>query len=155
LRRNIKNNEGISLLELIIVMGILSIMLFGVINIFRGESKEAGLWRAAEVIQADVRYVRNRAVRHGMRHRISFDVNTNTYTVYYETNNGFQLLRTENIYQNVLLNFHNFPSAGLTFTARGTATPAGRIELRNSFYELTVTFTSGTGTANIQEIVKH
>ena len=130
-------------------------MLFGAINLFRSESKEAELLRAVEIIQADVRYARNRAVRYGMRHRIFFDVNSNTYTIYYETNSRFQLLRTESIYGNVCLNFHNFPRTGLTFTVRGTATPAGRIELSNSPYEITVTFMLGTGTVNVREIVRY
>ncbi|MCL1924619.1 MAG: type II secretion system GspH family protein [Defluviitaleaceae bacterium] len=155
-------NEGISLLELIIVLAILSIVIFGVINITAGDSKETELLRAASLVQSDIRYTQNRSLTYSMRHRLAFNISSNFYKIQYEPELGiWNTLRKENIYGNVFLEQESTfnESRPLSFTVRGTASGAGTIWLSNksssSSYRIRITVTLGAGGTNIYEIIKY
>ena len=150
-----KNRDsGLSLLELIVALGILSIMFFGFITISVSSNNDANeILRAVELFEMDLHYARMKAIRTGVNHRIRVERDVSFYYLEYRINpNRWRTIRTIEFYGNTFL--YNYSNNFVSFTPRGTGT-ATAFYFANDSYRFRMTTIAGTGTINRRNLIRN
>ena len=144
-----KTANGLTLIELVIVVGIIAIISTGVLVSFRG-SEHRELQNASLALQADLRYAQRRAIMEGRRYGIIFEVQHNRYHIVLDSPR--QTIRTVYLQNGVRLFEVSGPS--LMFLPRGTASVGFRITLHNGSYSQQLTATVSGGRIRIFDIIR-
>jgi len=142
-----KNSRGVTLIELAIVLGIITIVAAGIFVSTRS-SYYRDLQNASLMLQSDLRYAQRRAIMEGRRYGVVFEVTENRYHVVLD--NPQETIRTVQFQNGVQL--HSTSGPRLTFTPRGTASGGFRITLHNGSYSQQLTATVSGGRIRIFDI---
>lgn len=143
-----KDNSGVTLLELTIVMAIL-ITLLGVVLIGTSGNDYRALNNAAVTLEADLRYAQRRAVMEGQRYGVHFEPAHNRYHIV--TINPVVIHRTVYFQDGVRLFQTNYPYNRVMYLPRGTAIP-GTIVLTNGNLRQEITTTLSGGQVRLHNI---
>jgi type II secretion system protein H len=148
------STKGFTLIETMIVLGIIGVVsaiaLFG----WRGYQDNANLRTAAREIMADIAICKKKAVSEGLQYRITFSLTLNNYQIERGTASGtpYTTVQTKSptvfgAGSGLAVNSANFAGAPLIlFFTRGTISP-GTVVLRNrkgSLATITINFTGKT-----------
>ena len=124
--------KGFTMLEMIIVIGIVAILLKISSSMFNSYKQNANLREAAGALAEDMKLAKQRAMAENVNYTITFDVNNNSYRIQGGTydvtkklgdfGNGIRILSQ---------NYSGGNSGTITFKTRGTCS-AGTIKLQNS-----------------------
>ena len=144
-----KPTSGLTLFELIIVLGIIAIVTTGIFVSMRGNEQRA-LENASLALQADIRYAQRRAIMEGRRIGINFSPANNSYSIM--TQRPTTTIRTVYLQSGVVLVETSHDQ--LMFLPRGTASSAFRITLRNDAYWQRITATLSGGQVRIHDITR-
>ena len=151
-----KVKSGFTLMELVLVLGIITIMSAGVFMSIQYNSNRA-LENASLALQADIRYVQRRSIAEGRRYGIVFDIPSNRYRIV--CGSSRQTIRSVYLRDGVYLLSTNFVnprnslSPGVDFLPRGTVSPqAGQVTLTNFRFSQDVIINVSGGRARISEI---
>ncbi|MDQ5987676.1 MAG: hypothetical protein CSYNP_03421 [Syntrophus sp. SKADARSKE-3] len=95
--KSIKTQQGFSLVELIIVIGLIGILGAVAISSFRGYRDNSNLRTAARDIATDIAATRGRAMSERVQYRIQFTTTNNTYGIWQcdDAGNNCVLLQTK------------------------------------------------------------
>ncbi|MCL2571431.1 MAG: GspH/FimT family pseudopilin [Defluviitaleaceae bacterium] len=143
-----KNRKGFSLLELLIALGIITIVSGGVFLAFRQTPRRA-LNNASIQLQADLRYAQRRAIQEGRRIGIIFEPAHNRYRIM--STSPTEEIRVVYFQGGVRLR-QTIPGARLDFLPRGTASSGFTISLSNGRYWQRLTATVSGGRIEIFDI---
>jgi Tfp pilus assembly protein FimT len=144
-----KKNNGVTLLELVIVLAITMVVVGAVFIGARVNNNDyRALQNAAVMIQADLRYAQRRAVMEGQRFGVHFEPHHNRYHIV--TMNPVVFHRTVNLH-GVNLRETNYPNNRVMYLPRGTAIP-GTIVLTNGNFRQEITTTLSGGQVRIHNI---
>ncbi|MFB3925265.1 MAG: GspH/FimT family pseudopilin [Syntrophales bacterium] len=131
------HSRGFSLVELIVVIGIIATALAIVYPAFHGYIRNTNLRSAAREVASDIFFVREKAISENRRYRITFDVAANNYTIEQGTSAGgpytlVQVKPVSSFGSDIRLTNAAFGGdAAIVFQTRGTA-EAGSAVLTNS-----------------------
>jgi len=148
-----KPTRGFTLLELMVALGILTIVSTGVFVSLRSNesnTEQRNLQNASLALQADLRYVQRRAIMEGQSYRILFEIFNNRYHIQINTTPR-QTIRIIYFQDGVRLT-HMTLRNELTFYPRGTISNATTITLINGRYQQQLTTTVSGGRAQIGDI---
>jgi len=123
-----KNNTGFTLVEMMVVIGIVAILaLITVPNIISWRPK-AALSGAARILKADLELAKSRAIRDNATVTVTFDTASGTYRII--DNNG-SAIKSRRL---TSLNISGTTFAGntVTFDRRGRPSSSGDIDLTNT-----------------------
>ena len=147
-----KLTKGFTLLELVIVLGILTIVSTGVFVSIRSDernSEQRNLQNASLALQADIRYAQRRSITEGRRHGVEFRIIDNFYSIVLDTPR--ETIRVIHLQNNVrLLNTGGVTS--IMFYPRGTTSRSFTILLQTARYEQSLTIIPSSGRVEISEI---
>jgi len=151
-----KTRAGLTLLELVVVLGIIAIMSVSVVQSTRYNDRR-NVHNAALTLQADLRYAQRRAIMEGRRVGIQFELAENRYHIiearFTASAEPFDIIRTVQFENGVTLAHTNAPIP-FFFLPRGTRTPGDAFNValeginRRNWRRITVTV--GGGRAEIQ-----
>ena len=150
-----KLTKGFTLLELVIVLGILTIVSTGVfVSIRRNEriSDQRIVQNATLALQADLRYAQRRSIAEGQRYGIIFEQFNNRYRIVQESWDGTRLrtIRTVYLRDNGIQRLTTtYGRTEVLFSGRGTPSHAFTITLTGSAYEQNITINPSGGRAQI------
>jgi len=151
------NRSGFTLVELIIVLGVIAIMWFAA-SLSTDSLRRYTLNNASLALQADIRYAQQMAVMEGRLWRVDFDSVNNGYTIRRMPNN---ILDTADYRREVILpkgvtiDFNGRQGLFLHYTPRGTVYNAGTISLRSGSLIQTSTVVPSAGRVRIFEITSY
>jgi len=141
---------GLTLIELVLVLGIISIMAVGVFVNVRANERRA-LENASLALQADLRYAQRRAIMEGRRHGVMFDLRYNRYRIVVDRPR--RTIRTVYLPEGITLAEASGPS--LMFLPRGTASAGFRVTLSSETYRQELTATVSGGRIRIFEMERN
>ncbi len=148
--------KGLTLVELMITVALIMLIAAIVAPPFFGYTINMNLKSAARDIQSDFLSLKQRAVSESTTYRITFDVNTNTYTIEKGTESGSPFVALEVKSPRVFgadIGVQNVDFSGgtpaITFQERGIATN-GRVLLTNSRGSTAAVITSVSGRTYVQ-----
>jgi len=154
-----KIESGFTLIELVLVLGIIAIMSAGAIMSIQANANRA-LENASLALQADIRYIQRRSITEGQRYRIIFELESNRYSIYLVGANpsSHEVIRTVYLrngvflYSTTFLASQNLPPR-IEFLPRGTPSPrGGNVRLSNGRFSQTIYVTPTTGRVRIADI---
>lgn len=143
-------NKGLTLLELVIALGLITIVSGGVLMASRGTDRRH-LENASLQLQADLRYAQRRAITEGRRYGVVFEPAQNRYHVILDR--PVQTIRTVNLPGGVSILETTAPR--IVFLPRGTVTEGFTIILQNGRYTQRLTGTVSGGRVRIFDITYH
>ena len=143
-----KSTQGLTLIELAVVLGLLAILSGTVFLSLRGNVAR-DLQNTSYVLQADLRYAQRRAIITGNRHGVIFEVQNNRYHVVQDVPR--LVLRT--VYLNQGVRFLETSGVQLMFLPRGTASAGFRITLASGGYSQQLTATVSGGRIRIFDVI--
>jgi len=143
------NKHGFTLLELIIALGIITIVIGGIFLTLRPSTRR-DLENASLTLQADLRYSQRRAIMEGQRIGIHFEPHYNRYSII--TGAPERVIRT--VYLQNGVNLVETSAPRLMFLPRGTASAGFRITLSNGDYWQRITATVSGGRIHIFDITQ-
>ena len=148
--------KGLTLAELMITIALIMIIAAIVAPPYFGYAINMNLKSAARDIQADFMSLKQRAVSESITYRITFDVNSNTYTIEKGTETGspfvaLQVKTPKSFGADIGVQNADFSGGtpAITFQDRGIATN-GQVLLRNSRGSTAAVITSVSGRAYVQ-----
>jgi len=141
--------NGFTLLELVLVLGIVTIVSAGVLVSLRGSDRRA-LANASLTLQADLRYAQRRAIMEGRRYGIVFELANNRYRIVLDSPR--QTIRT--VYFREGIELIDVTGPQLMFLPRGTASSGFSIMLSNGTYSQELTATVSGGRVRIFDMVR-
>jgi len=144
----IKTRSGFTLMELVLVLGIIAIVSAGVFVSTQGNANRA-LENASLALQADIRYVQRRSIAEGQRYRITFELENNRYTISLVGSN--EIIRTVYLRDGVSLYSisGNLPPQ-FDFLPRGTPSRGVTVTLSNGVFLQDITVVPSGGRADIR-----
>jgi len=142
-----KQYRGVTLIELAIVLGILTILAAGIFVSTRS-SYYRDLQNASLMLQSDLRYAQRRAIIEGRRYGVFFEVTQNRYFVALDAPR--EVIRMVYLPNGVRL--HETSGPRILFLPRGTASVGFRITLHNGPYSQQLTATVSGGRIRIFDI---
>jgi len=151
------NKNGFTLAELIIVLGVITIMWLAA-SLYADGLRRHTLNNASLALQADIRYAQQMAVMEGRVWRVDFDSVSNSYTIRRMPNN---ILDTADYYREVILprgvtiDFNGTRGLFLHYTPKGTVHNAGTISLRSGSLLQRSTVVPSAGRVRVLEIISH
>jgi len=152
-----KNKKGVTLVELLVVLAVISIGLSAV-SVTAAHNSLRELTAAANEVQAGLRFAQRQAVTEGRRYQVFFPHNLNGYRV--QRADGEALLITDVIKEkvfegNVVLVGTTAVHSAVTYTPRGTTGDACTITLRNNEYTLELTVNLGSGRVSQRRLIRN
>lgn len=143
------NNNGVSLLELTVVMAVMMLVLgIALFGARAGDRAHQNLNEASRVLQADIRYAQRLAIIEGERIRLIFAERERRYTLVRPSTQ--EVIRSVDLPQGVsVVGFVNV----LEYLPRGTVNVGMTITLRNERFSQSITITPVTGRAHIYDPV--
>lgn len=134
-----KSAKGFSLIELIVVIGLVAVLAAVASPYFMKFRYNTNLKEAVRAISGDIQLYKQKAVTENIGYRINFNESTNEYTVQKETalNSGsYANLTTRKVaesYNGIILSDSSFSGGAshVTFNTRGTST-AGHVILTHN-----------------------
>ena len=142
-------SKGFTLIELVLVMGLITIVTTGVLVSMRDNSYRT-LYNASLTLQSDLRYAQRRAITEGRRHGILFEPTQNRYHII--LTNPTENIRTVNLPSGVI--FQDIVGGSVvTFLPRGTSSGGFTITLANSNYRQNLTVGVSGGRVRVWDIV--
>lgn len=158
--RDDKGMKGISLVETLVVVVIISIVLKFAISMFNTYKENTNLREAAGALAADMKLAKQRAVAENVNYTITFDVSNNRYEIQgpsgccstCTTHCTYDVTRRLSSFGNGISINDNYTGHTITFYTRGTC-DLGTVILKNSITksELDV-ITNMTGRVKIVKI---
>jgi len=151
-----KPARGFTLLELVVALGILTIVSTGVFVSIRSNdsnSERRHLQNASLALQADLRYAQRRAIMEGQPYRVVFEIINNRYQIQIDSTPR-QTIRTVYLQNGVSIlstTIRNNQNAFL-FYPRGTTSHAFTVILRTDSYQQELTVIPSGGRVEIKEI---
>jgi len=153
-----KMKSGFTLIELVLVLGIITIISAGAFMSVQANANRA-LENASLALQADIRYVQRRSITEGRRYRIAFELENNRYNILLVGPNpsSHEVIRTVYLRNGVFLCYINFltsqaePLPRVEFLSRGTISRGGNVRLSNGRYTQTIRVTPTTGRVRIDD----
>ena len=142
--------QGFTLIELIVVLGIIAVLGGTVMGTARGMQRRT-LQTASLTLQVDLRYAQRMALVEGRRWRVQFDQLNNRYTIRAMSGPPAET-RTVYLPQGVEIYFLNAPNARVEYLPRGTISSAFSVILRKGPYIQTSTATVGAGRIAVRDI---
>ena len=137
--------RGFTLIELVIVLGVITIVTAGIMMTMRTNSNRA-LYNALRVIQADLQYIQRRSIIEGRYYEIFF-LRFNDQYVLRPRGGGTARIRT--VYLPRGISFQDIRTAHhnniVSYTPRGTPSGGFTIVLENGRYEQELTGRVGAG----------
>lgn len=149
-RKSCTTSRGFTLIELVIVMGLIIIVSMGVTFSVRGNNYRV-LHNASLALQSDLRYAQRRAITEGRRHGIVFERVSNRYHIV--LNHPRELIRTVYLPRGVII--QDITANQLMFLPRGTASSGFSITLANGNYRQELTATVSGGRIRVWDIVQN
>ena len=146
--RILHDKSGLTLLEMIIALAIVTILAVGIFVGTSGNSYRA-LHNASLALQADLRYTQRRAIMEGARHGIIFDMHNNRYNIVVDQPR--QIIRT--VYMPSGVRLFDATHNQLMFLPRGTSSSGFRVTLVSGAYSQDLTATVSGGRVRIWDIV--
>lgn len=156
-QRLMKDESGVTLVELAIVLMLLVIMgnMVGVSFSSVGKSE---LNQSCIQLQSDLRYAQRLAVIKGIKHEVLFDVVGNCYKVRYKKKGSYLTytnVKTVNFDGKVSLDRINVNAENtIAYTPTGTTNDACTIVLYNDSYTADLTVNVGSGRIKIKKFTK-
>jgi len=141
-------NKGFTLIELVLILGIITIVSAGVLVSMRGNNYRT-LHNASLALQSDLRYAQRRAITEGRRHGIVFERTQNRYHIVLD--HPREHIRTVYLPNGVI--FQDVTGAQLMFLPRGTASSGFTITLASGNYRQDLTATVSGGRIRVWDIV--
>lgn len=123
---NSRRNSGYTLIELIIVVGIISILLVASLRGLLIAKQNLDLNRAAHQLEAILKDCQSRAMYTGSYYKIEFYPSLNRYRVYRKESELVQDVQLENIN----LHYTNFTDYKVRFYSNGTPSMGGTVTLK-------------------------
>jgi len=144
-----KNNRGVTLLELILCISIIAIILsipvFN-IDVFLNLKEKNEL---KEFI-TDINYARNRSIIESARHSVFLNIDKNSYTIYKHTSSMPKIVKKKEFTHGIQLKSTNVRDKEIMFTQIGVPSHTGEVILKNRKGEKTkITITPVTGRVNV------
>ena len=124
-----KSDRGFTLMELIVVIGLIGILAGIGMPYFRGFMINTQLRGAARDLTSDLRYAQQQAVTTQINYRVVFVPSSNSYRV--ENDSTGQLIRARTVKSPVILQSTTLPANTVIFNATGAALSSGTIILSN------------------------
>ncbi|NMA86545.1 MAG: prepilin-type N-terminal cleavage/methylation domain-containing protein [Tissierellia bacterium] len=124
-----KNNNGFTLLELILCISIMTLILSipaFKMNIFQGLKEKQEI---REFVK-DINYARNRAITEGVSHSVLIDTKTNSYTLYKLGDGIKKQIKHKELQESLQIKWSN--TGEVVFNLSGAVYGAGTIRLKNS-----------------------
>jgi len=145
--------QGVSLLEILIVLGIMAALLLVTIPAFYRLLQAYRLQTTASTISTNLRFARSAALKQKITYRLTFrdssDINPNTYVVEYDPFGSFQTFNNLDTKIPDRIDIDPASLDQVSFDSRGAASTSGFILLTGtdgSAYKITV---SSTGAVNV------
>jgi len=127
-RNKMKNNKGFTLVEMMVVIGIVAILaLITVPNIISWRPK-AALSGAARTLKADLELAKSRAIRDNATVTVTFDTASGIYRI---RDNGGNLIKFRQLTSSNISGT-TFALNTVTFDRRGRSSSSGDIDLANA-----------------------
>lgn len=148
IRKMFRDNRGVTLIELILIISILSILLF--IPAFNGSNvlkyKER---KELREFKNDINYARNRAVVESILYGIEIRTNSNTYLIN-KYSKFPEIIKKKEFTSGIKVKSTNIKDNELIFNYSGAPKDAGTIYLENSKgNKIRITINLATGKVNI------
>ena len=144
--------KGITLLELVVVLGIIAVLSGATIGTARGLQRRT-LHNASLALQSDMRHAQRMALIEGRRWRIAFDDVYHRYSVGHERSVLDTAAQPPWIYLPSGVEFSYLPRLNSEFLPRGTLSGGGfTIYLRNRQYEQRLTILPVTGRVRVWDV---
>jgi type II secretion system protein H len=147
----VKTQKGFSLIELVIVIGLIGILSAVTAYSWLGYRDNANLKAAAREVMSDIASSKQRAVSEGIQYRLTFTANTNNYTISAAPFATAQTKSLTDFGPGLSVSATNFTAGQVIFLPRGTlSSNTGTITLtnnRNSTATITINI---TGRAHVQ-----
>lgn len=147
-RKMLEDSRGITLIELIVVISLLSLLLS--IPIIKGNNilnyKER---KELREFKNDINYARNRAVVESKLYSVDIRPNSNTYLIF-KYSNFPETIKKKEFTSGIKLKSTNIKNNELVFNYSGAPKDSGTIYLENRKGErISITVTPATGKVNI------
>ncbi|NTU42102.1 MAG: hypothetical protein HGA78_03430 [Nitrospirales bacterium] len=153
-QRVIDSAGGFSLVELLILMGILAVLAVAAIPALQGYASNGNLRSVAQDLTGDIYLCKARAIAENKQYKISVNISSNTYTIEQPPGTVIQT-KTPTTFGNDLIIFahnntcSNTANTSLTFQPRGTVDP-DTVCIRNGRGSTAMVTTNITGRASVQ-----
>jgi prepilin-type N-terminal cleavage/methylation domain-containing protein len=149
------NSKGVTLIELVMVLAVLSIVL-GVARMSVTGNSLRELRAACNELQADLRYAQRQAVIEGRKYQVVFDKLQNSYKVLRDDGDlGLTYVVKDRVFdKDIVLVGTTAVNSWVSYTTRGTTGDACTITLRNSEYSADMTVNLGSGRVSQKTIKK-
>ena len=130
------SRKGFSLIELLIVIGIVGILALVATPAVLRHATNSNLKSAVRDMAADFPYLKEKTITEGIQYRIVFNTGAKNYTIQKGTAAGapWTTLQTKSVtsFGSDIHFTANTSTTTYTFQTRGTVTPTGTVELANS-----------------------
>ena len=141
--------KGITLAELIVTLGVLTVIL-GVVFfvVTRRDSSHREIFAAAYKLMSEIRYTRHRAVIEGEQVSINFDGASGRYEIFYRA--PFRLIRVGYLPDGITFAHGNITA--FHFRPRGTPSGGGSsVTIRSSNHRITLSVVGAAGRVRISD----
>jgi len=125
---NMKNNKGFTLVEMMVIIGIVAILALITIPNIASWRPKAALSSASRTLKADLGMAKSRAIRDNSTITVTFDTANGTYRI---TDNGGNTIKARR-FTGLSISGTTFAGNTVTFDRRGRSSSAGDISLTNS-----------------------
>jgi len=142
--------KGLTFIELIIVLAVLTVMAAG-ISFIPAEKRQ--LNAAAQQVINDIRFCQRLALSESTWARILFHESENAYSVDKWESTGYVRVKKESLGHYTESLFTNASGKDIEYTSRGTTGDACTIRLSTKNYTVVMTVTVGAGRVKITEII--
>jgi len=144
-----KSSKGVTLIELIIVLAIMTTIL-GFVTLSPSFLSKQRINQASWQIKSDLRYAQRIAISENRKYVVLFDLENNLYYLYPE--NDLDNKKTINLPNGVYLNDINSSSNKVIYTGTGTTSTPCTITIENESYKVQLTVNLGAGRVDVKAI---
>jgi len=124
--------KGFTLIEVLIVIGILIILSSISISMFTAFQKNSNLREAAGALAEDIKLARQRAMAENVNYTITFNQTNNSYTIQSGAGTYNVTKKLQELFgRGIIIYNQNFASSTMNLQKRGTC-DTGTIKLKNS-----------------------
>ncbi len=149
------NHRGTSLLEILVVLGLMTALLVVTIPAFFKLLQAYRLQTAAHIISTNLRFARSAALKQKVLYRLTFrdssEVNPNTYTIEYAPSGAWQLVNNMDTDIPDRVEIDTTSIDQVQFDSRGVANVSGFVLLTSAdgrSFKITI---SSTGAVNVTQ----